>query len=344
MKKVLKNSVQLMIDKEMIFARLNNTIVSLGQETTESLDFLNKISKSFEVSTLSAEELIVFEKLNNKDFFRDEKSENLKINDFELEKNSRTLDYFERKYINSPNLDKFKLLAALKQKNVLLVGVGGLGSWVLYNLLCIGIGKITILDGDVVETSNLNRSIMYREKDIGKYKVEAAKENAYQFSSASKIKTVNQNLRGKDKILEELRKEKYDLVISCADKPYWKIQNWLQDACESEKVPFLVGVGGKIGPLYIPNQTSCRKCFLISKGIDIKEFEVKIEKLSKLPPSRQGVYVPFVTLNASIIAYEAITFLINKKECNSINNILVNKSPYEFEKISVSKQKQCTCF
>src|ERR1035437_5043815 len=64
----------------------------------------------------------------------------------------------------------------LKQAKVLVIGAGGLGCPVLQYLIAAGVGTIGIVDFDRVEESNLQRQILYSTGDIGKYKVEVAKE------------------------------------------------------------------------------------------------------------------------------------------------------------------------
>ena len=65
----------------------------------------------------------------------------------------------------------------LSSQKVLVLGAGGIGSCVAFNLARIGVGKITLIDRDVVETTNLNRQMLYTHKDVGKSKAEAAAES-----------------------------------------------------------------------------------------------------------------------------------------------------------------------
>ena len=62
----------------------------------------------------------------------------------------------------------------LKETSIVVIGAGGLGSPALLYLAAAGIGKITIVDGDVVDASNLHRQILYNESDIGAKKAEIA--------------------------------------------------------------------------------------------------------------------------------------------------------------------------
>src|SRR4030042_1408300 len=70
----------------------------------------------------------------------------------------------------------------LRQAHVLVAGVGGLGSPVAIYLACAGIGRLTVVDSDAVELSNLNRQILHGEDDIGEKKV---------ISAAPKLKRLN---------------------------------------------------------------------------------------------------------------------------------------------------------
>ena len=64
----------------------------------------------------------------------------------------------------------------LKNARVLVVGTGGLGAPVLLYLTAAGVGTIGIVDFDIVDTSNLQRQVLFTTKDVGRPKVEAAKE------------------------------------------------------------------------------------------------------------------------------------------------------------------------
>lgn len=64
----------------------------------------------------------------------------------------------------------------ISAQKALVLGVGGIGSCVAFSLARIGVGKITLIDRDVVETTNLNRQVLYAQKDVGRSKVEAAAE------------------------------------------------------------------------------------------------------------------------------------------------------------------------
>ena len=74
--------------------------------------------------------------------------------------------------VTIPGWDQEKL----RRAHVAVVGVGGLGSAVLYYLTAAGVGRISLVDGDVVEESNLNRQVLHFTSDVGRHKVVSALE------------------------------------------------------------------------------------------------------------------------------------------------------------------------
>lgn len=70
----------------------------------------------------------------------------------------------------------FRYQEILKSKRVCVFGMGGWGTWISLQLALNGVGELRVVDGDVVELSNLNRQVLYEHGDIGAPKVEAAKK------------------------------------------------------------------------------------------------------------------------------------------------------------------------
>jgi molybdopterin-synthase adenylyltransferase len=75
----------------------------------------------------------------------------------------------------------------LREARVVMLGVGGLGTWGSYALACCGVGELVLVDGDRVEESNFNRQILYRETDVGRLKAEVAAEALAAFNSACRL-------------------------------------------------------------------------------------------------------------------------------------------------------------
>ncbi len=122
----------------------------------------------------------------------------------------------------------------LKHSKVLVVGAGGLGSPILLYLAASGIGKIGIVEDDVVEVSNLQRQILYTENDLGQSKALQAKKV---------IQSLNQHI---DVVAHETRLKhenvleivgQYDLVIDATDN--FSSRYLINDACVIQNKPFI---------------------------------------------------------------------------------------------------------
>ena len=76
---------------------------------------------------------------------------------------------------------------ALLESTVGIVGAGGLGGWIIESLARMGVGRLIIIDGDVFEQNNLNRQAFCREGDLGRPKVEAARQRVAEVNAAVEV-------------------------------------------------------------------------------------------------------------------------------------------------------------
>jgi bacteriocin biosynthesis cyclodehydratase domain-containing protein len=150
----------------------------------------------------------------------------------------------------------------LREARVALLGVGGLGSWAAYALVCCGVGAITLVDGDRVEESNFNRQILYRECDIGRLKVEAAAEALAAFDSACELAAIPRRLESVADIRAVI--DGAGFVVNAADWPAHDIERWTNAACVDAGVPFITMSHSppvaRVGPTYLPGRTGCYAC------------------------------------------------------------------------------------
>ena len=114
----------------------------------------------------------------------------------------------------------------LKKGSVLVVGAGGLGSPMLLYLAAAGVGRIGIIDPDVVDASNLQRQVLYTTQDIGKYKAKAAKKRLLALNPYIKIETYTTAFTTENalKIVK-----KYDVVADGTDN--FPTRYLVNDAC-----------------------------------------------------------------------------------------------------------------
>ena len=82
----------------------------------------------------------------------------------------------------------------LSNAKIMVVGAGAIGNELIKNLTLLGIGKILIYDMDTIENTNLTRSVLYRRKDVGRYKAEVAAERAMEMNPDVHTKAFTSNI------------------------------------------------------------------------------------------------------------------------------------------------------
>lgn len=102
----------------------------------------------------------------------------------------------------------------LKSSRVVVIGAGGLGSPVLYYLAAAGVGKIRILDSDIIDTTNLQRQILFKHSEIGSSKSETAKQRIQELNPFIEIESFP--VRINEENAENLLKDN-DLILEGSD-------------------------------------------------------------------------------------------------------------------------------
>jgi len=167
----------------------------------------------------------------------------------------------------------------LKAATVVVVGCGGLGSPVLTYLTCAGIGKLHLIDFDVVSASNLNRQFLYTSQDIGRSKVDCAKEHLQQLNEDIEVVGFHEKIRPEN--IEHLI-ESATVVVDCVDNLETRMV--LGRACLKKDIPLVeAGVEGFYGWIMsIGRATACLACM----GFD------------QMKPSRPG---PIIGTTAGVV-------------------------------------------
>lgn len=131
----------------------------------------------------------------------------------------------------------------LFHSSVLVVGAGGLGSPILLYLASAGIGRIGIIDSDVVSESNLNRQVLYTESDLGKPKASTAGQRLRELNSAISIDIYDERLSDRNPNNVAMG---YDLIIDACDN--LSTRHLLDSTCQQLGIPYLYGaIEGFIG-------------------------------------------------------------------------------------------------
>jgi molybdopterin/thiamine biosynthesis adenylyltransferase len=144
---------------------------------------------------------------------------------------------------------------------VAVVGTGGLGSAVLFYLAAAGVGHMAIVDGDAVELSNLQRQILHRVEDVGRRKVNSARDSLTSLNPHCHLETFDLRLDAAN-IGEVLTG--CDVVLDASDN--FPTRFLIADYCWQEKIPLVsAAVAEFTGQLFVvdPAQDSpCYRCLL----------------------------------------------------------------------------------
>ena len=134
----------------------------------------------------------------------------------------------------------------LKGAHVCVFGVGGVGSYVVEALARCGVGTLTIIDGDKVAESNINRQLIATHSTIGRDKVEVAKERILDINPDAIVHTVCEFITPER--IEELSLSSVDYIIDCIDSVKTKLA--LCEYATRANIPIIssMGTGNKIDP------------------------------------------------------------------------------------------------
>jgi molybdopterin-synthase adenylyltransferase len=190
----------------------------------------------------------------------DDAADDARVTARERARYDRQLRYFSD--LSSSGVAPSHYQRRLREARVLMLGVGGLGSWASYALVCCGIGELVLLDHDRVEPSNFNRQVLYREHDIGRLKAECAREALAAFDSSCRLVPVARRLESAEQVADAVAG--MDFVVASADWPAHDIERWVNAACFELGVPFISMSHSppvaRVGPLYVPGVTGCFEC------------------------------------------------------------------------------------
>ncbi len=141
-------------------------------------------------------------------------------------------------------------LIALTNKNVLVVGLGGVGGICAEMIARAGIGSMTIVDGDVVDLSNCNRQIaaLHSKEKILKAAVMA--ERLKDINPELKLTVITEFIK-EERTVEIVEAQHYDYAVDCIDTLSPKV--WFIKTCVDRKIPIVssLGAGGKLDPSQI---------------------------------------------------------------------------------------------
>jgi tRNA A37 threonylcarbamoyladenosine dehydratase len=159
------------------------------------------------------------------------------------------VDDFESRFGGIARLYGIKGMTKIREARILVVGIGGVGSWVAEALARTGIGHMTLVDLDDVCVTNINRQVHALNGTVGKFKVDVMKERVALINPFCEVDTKQCFFSPKN--LGVIFDKSYDFVVDACDD--FTNKCYLIDYCRKNKVPLVVmgGAGGKTDPLQI---------------------------------------------------------------------------------------------
>ena len=173
--------------------------------------------------------------------------------------------------------DKINLI---KNKTVLIIGIGGVGGYALEAITRSGVNNIIIVDGDTISSSNINRQIICNQNNIGKNKVDEAKKRILSINPNCNIKTSNLFLD--DVNVHELFNEHIDYIMDCCDTIKVKKELIRIAVNNNIKIISSMGTGRKLNPLKL-TITDIRKTSYDPIAKILRKM-IKDEKINKKIP------------------------------------------------------------
>lgn len=219
---------------------------------------------------------------------------------------------------------------ALKQSSVLVLGAGGLGCASSQYLVTAGVGKLTLVDDDVVELSNLQRQVLHHDSDIGRKKVESAADALQKLNPHLNVATVDKRLS--DTELKTLI-EQHTLVLDASDNV--DTRNQLNRLCYAAKVPLVSGAAirmeGQISVFtYKDAEQPCYECLSALFGD------------GALSCVEAGVMAPVVGIVGAVQAMEAIKVIANYGTPKQGKILMLDAMTMSWREMKLMKMPTCS--
>ena len=149
---------------------------------------------------------------------------------------------------------------AISNASVLIIGLGGLGNPAALYLAAMGIGQLTLIDGDNIEISNLPRQILFSENEIQNNKADAAAEKLQQQYPDCEIEIIDEMF---DAELADFYLPNSDIVLDCTDNI--NSRYLINQLCVQYKVPLVIGAATGFDGQHLfvnpqDNKSACYHC------------------------------------------------------------------------------------
>ncbi|MGF1736893.1 molybdopterin-synthase adenylyltransferase MoeB [Photobacterium satsumensis] len=217
---------------------------------------------------------------------------------------------------------------ALKATSMLVLGAGGLGCASTQYLAAAGVGKLTLIDDDKVEVSNLQRQVLHNDSTVGMLKVDSAQQALQTINPNTALETVAKRLN--DDALKALI-EQHDMVLDCCDNV--DTRNQLNRLCFETKTPLISGAAirmeGQISVYTYQDDEPCYQCLSALFG------------QQALTCVEAGIMSPVVGIVGAVQAMEAIKVAANMGQPLTGKILMLDAMTMSWREMKLGKQPNC---
>jgi len=219
-----------------------------------------------------------------------------------------------------------KILAA----HAIVIGAGGLGSAAAPYLAAAGIGKITLIDHDTVDLTNLQRQIMHNQNSVGQAKVQSGKAMLQNLNPHVQVNALQEKATAE--LLDQLLPTA-SVVLDCSDN--FTTRHMVNAACVQHKVPLVSGAAIKFDGqvTVIDPRQKCTPCYACLFPAD--------QEFNEVQCSTMGVFSPLVGIIGSIQAAQALQVIMQIGEPLVGKLLLWDARSSQVDQIALHQRDDC---
>lgn len=219
-----------------------------------------------------------------------------------------------------------KILAA----HAIVIGAGGLGSAAAPYLAAAGIGKMTLIDHDTVDLTNLQRQIMHNQNSVGQAKVQSGKAMLLNLNPHVQVNAIQEKATAE--LLEQLLPSA-SVVLDCSDN--FTTRHMVNAACVKHKVPLVSGAAIKFDGqvTVIDTRQTGTPCYACLFPAD--------QEFNEVQCSTMGVFSPLVGIIGSIQAAQALQVIMQIGEPLVGKLLLWDARSSQVDQIALHQRDDC---
>lgn len=219
----------------------------------------------------------------------------------------------------------------LRGSSALVVGAGGLGCPAALYLAAAGVGRLTLVDGDNVDLTNLQRQILYRTESVGQPKVEAAGAALRAINPEVELVTLRSRVEPSQAGALVARA---DIVLDCSDN--FPTRHALNRACVQHRKPLVSGAAIRFDAQLMVfdlrrGDAPCYACLFAENG-EIEEVQCSV----------MGVFAPLTGIVGALQAMEALKLLTQAGESLNGRLVLLDAKTGDWRSVRVKKDPGCS--